>query len=219
MKALLKIILIIGLCFATTFILVKSTGSLSVDQIETWLNQARELSPVYVGSIVFALLFADLFIAVPTLTVTILSGFFLGQWIGTAAAWSGLMTAGVCGYWLSRYFGEAILRFLVRDEDEREEAKATFRRHGFVMILLSRAVPILPEVTACLAGMTGMGFPRFLLAWLLSTAPYTLIAAYAGSISSVESPQPAIFAAIGISGFFWIAWYLFHRRNRRLESA
>ena len=57
-----------------------------------------------------------------------------------------------------------------------------FNRHGFVMILLSWALPILPEATACLSGFTRMPFWRFLLAWVLGAYPYVTIAAYAGSV-------------------------------------
>ena len=217
MKPLLKLILIVGGCFAATFLVVKATGSLSVAQIEDWLNQARALSPAVVGSVVFLLLFADLFIAVPTMTVTILSGFFLGYAFGSAAALAGLMAAGLCGYGLGRVFGNHILAFLIRSQTERQDAVDTFRAHGFVMILLSRAVPILPEVTACLAGMTGMAFPRFLLAWCLSTIPYVLIAAYAGSVSTLADPRPAIFTALGLSAVLWTAWLGF-RRYRRLPT-
>ena len=124
------------------------------------------------------------------------------------------MTAGVCGYWLSRYFGDRILRTLLRSQQEREDAITSFERNGFLMILLSRAVPILPEVNACLAGITRMSFPRFLLAWTLSTVPYTAVAAYFGSISSLSNPMPAILGAIGISGTLWVAWFVFYRRNR-----
>ena len=206
MKSLFKLVLMIGACFAATFLLVRATGVLSAEQIEAWLTQARSLSPAFVGTLVFTLLLADLFIAVPTMTVTILSGFFLGHGYGAAAALAGLTAAGICGYVLGRVFGDRILRFLVPSANEREEAVTTFRTHGFVMILLSRAVPILPEVTACLAGMTGMAFPRFLLAWCLSTVPYTLIAAYAGSVSTLANPGPAIFTALGLSAVLWTAW-------------
>ena len=212
MKPLLKLILIIGLCFAATFVVLKGTGAITVEKIESWLTWARETTPLYVALIVAALLFADLFVAVPTLTVTILAGFFLGHYHGSAAAAAGLMLAGTCGYWLSRRFGDAILRTIVRDPAGRDEASQTFRRHGFAMILMSRAMPILPEVTACLAGITRMPFHRFLLAWSLSTLPYVGIAAYAGSISSLSNPQPAILAAIGIAAVLWTAWWLFRRR-------
>lgn len=199
--------------FASTFIVARTTGVLTVDNIETWLQTAKTLSPVYVASVVIALLFADLFIAVPTLTVMILAGFFLGQATGFGSVITGLLLAGTTGYVLTRLFGDRILQFLIKDESERDSATRTFRAHGVTVILLSRAIPILPEVSACMAGITGMPFTKFLAAWLVSTVPYSLIATYAGSVSTIENPKPAIFAAIGLTAFFWIAWFFFNRRQ------
>lgn len=215
MKPLLKVFLIVASCFATTFLLIKFTGILTVEQIEGWLMQAKELSPLYVGSIVALLLFADLFIAVPTLTITILSGYFLGHVYGAVAALTGISLAGICGYALSYYYGNAILGFLVKDETKRKEAITAFQKHGFVMILLSRAMPILPEASACLSGMTRMPFIKFLIAWLICSVPYVLIATYAGSISSINNPKPAIFTAIGITAFFWFTWFIYHRVQKK----
>ncbi len=211
MKPLIKVFLIIAAFFATTFLIIKFTGVLTVEQIEGWLMQAKALSPIYVGAVVALLLFADLFIAVPTLTVIILSGYFLGHPYGAFAALLGVILAGICGYTLSRYYGDAILGFLVKEQSKRDDAISTFKKHGVMMILLSRAMPILPEITACLSGMTRMNFSKFLLAWLISSVPYVLIASYAGSISSIENPKPAIFAAIGISALLWISWFVYHR--------
>lgn len=50
MKSLLKVFLIIASLFATTFLLIKFTGILTIEQIEGWLTHAKELSPFYVGS-------------------------------------------------------------------------------------------------------------------------------------------------------------------------
>jgi len=218
MKPLIKVFLIIAAIFATTFLIIKFTGVLTVEQIEGWLLKAKELSPYYVGMIVALLLFADLFIAVPTLTVTILSGYFLGSTYGALAALLGILLAGICGYSLSRYYGESILGFLIKEQSKRIDAIFAFEKHGMMMILLSRAMPILPEVTACLAGMTGMKFGKFLLAWLISSVPYVLIASYAGSISTIENPKPAIFTAIGISVFLWMAWFVYQRAQIKFKS-
>lgn len=211
MKALIKLFLIIAAVFASTFIVIKVTGILTVDQIEGWLIQAKSSSAIYVGSIVAVLLFADLFIAIPTLTVTILSGYFLGHTYGAMAALVGTMLAGISGYAISWYYGSGIMAFLIKDEKKRCEAISAFDKGGFAMILLSRAIPILPEATACLAGMTKMGFWKFLLAWSVSTLPYILIATYAGSISSVSDPKPAIITAILISSFLWVSWFTYYR--------
>ncbi len=214
MKHLLKVIIIIAALFALTFLLLKTTGVLSVEQIKMWLLSAKELSPMYVGGIVVLLLFSDLFIAIPTMTVITLAGYFLGFRYGAFASIIGLTLAGISGYWLSNFLGERIFDFLLKKENAREEAKETFRQHGLVMILLSRAMPILPEVTACLAGMTHMKFSKFLLAWSLSTIPYVLIVSYAGSVSSLENPKPAIYTAIGISATLWAGWYVFNKKRK-----
>ena len=214
MNPLIKLSLGLALFFATSFMIAKSTGLFSIDQIEDWLESAQQLSPVYVGSIVAALLFADLFVAVPTLTVTILSGYFLGFPAGTIAALVGTMMAGVVGYGISFRFGDTVMRKISKDPEKIQQIKATFHEHGFVMILLSRAAPIVPEISACLAGFTRMPFSRFITAWTLCTVPYVIIAAYAGSVSTLSNPKPAIFAAIGISGSLWLAWYVFRRKTK-----
>ena len=218
MKTLLKLFLGLAAVFASTFLIAKFFGWLSVPQIENWLQQAQALSPVYIGSIVALLLFADLFIAVPTLTITILAGYFMGFPAGACAALAGTILAGSAGYFLSRRFGDAILKFVSKDKAKILEARQTFQRHGFVLILLSRAAPILPEVSACLAGATGMSFVRFMTAWSLSTVPYVTVAAWAGSVSSIENPKPALFTAIGITGILWLAWLIFHNITKQLKT-
>ena len=217
MKHLIKVIIIIASFFALSFIIGRTTGILNVEQIEVWFKQAQTLSPFYIGTLVVLLQWADLLIAVPTLTTTLFSGYFLGFIYGTIASLTGMMLTGISGYLLGYLLGEKLLRFLLKKEKSRQEAKNTFDKHGFIMILLSRAVPILPEITACLAGMTKMPFPGFLTAWSVSTIPYVIIASYAGSISSVQDPKPAIFTAIGISCILWIGWYIFKTKQKKQQ--
>jgi hypothetical protein len=101
MKQLIIMALSLAAIFASTFILLKMSGVLTLDDIKVMLNQAREISPVHIAVIVIALLVADLFIAVPTLTVTIFAGFFLGFPLGFMAGATGLLTAGILGYTIS----------------------------------------------------------------------------------------------------------------------
>lgn len=214
MKSLLKIMAVIALFFASTFIILKSTGLITVEKIELWLETAKATNPVYVAMIITSLLFADLLIAVPTLTVIILGGYFLGPLLGSLTAILGLFLAGTVGYVISRKYGHFLLRFLVKDQNKRQDALNQFRQNCSVIILLSRATPILPEVSACMAGMTRMNFVKFLLLWLLSTVPYAILASYAGSVSTLENPKPAIYAAIAITSCFWIGWFLFKKSKR-----
>ena len=106
---------------------------------------------------------------------------------------------------------------------------AARRRRGLRQLDAAREIGVCRETVArisyqrffrrylSLAGMTGMAFPRFLLAWCLSAIPYVLIAAYAGSVSTLANPRPAIFTALGLSAVLWTAWLGF-RRYRRLPT-
>ena len=110
MRYMLKVLLVISLTFAATFLVMKSMGWLSVEQVTGWLTQASKLSPLTLSAIVIALLFLDLFIAIPTLTIIILAGYFLGYPLAVAVVFVGILLAALMGYFLSFYCGERLLR-------------------------------------------------------------------------------------------------------------
>lgn len=215
MKHLIKVMLFLGAIFASTFVVGRLTGILTVENVQRWLEMAQSVDPKWVVGTVIFLLFLDLLVAVPTLTVTILAGYFLGFPAGAATAVVGMTLAAFLGYWISRRWGQRGIAFLVKDETDRQELVETFHKSGPAMIMLSRAAPMVPEVTACMAGATRMLFPSYCLFFAISTLPYAMIAAYAGSISSLESPQPAIYAVLLLYLVLWSGWFVFQRRNRR----
>jgi uncharacterized membrane protein YdjX (TVP38/TMEM64 family) len=208
MKGLIKIAIIFALVFASTFFVARLTGIFSIEKIRIWFDWAQEIDPLLIFTLVTLLLFSDLFIAVPTLTITILSGYFLGFPYGSLSAILGMYMAGISGYLLTRRFGEKILFKIIKNEEKRKDSIESFHKYGFLMIIMSRASPILPEVSACMAGITGMKFRRFLLAWTINSVPFALIAAYSGSVSSISNPRPAIYAAISIYAVLWIGWWI-----------
>ena len=211
MRPLLKIMITLALIFASTFLILNLSGVLSVEKIQHWIETAHKVDPYLIILIVFFLLFSDLFIAVPTLTVMMLSGYFLGVEIGSATSVSGLMAAGICGYFISKKHGVKLINFLIKTPEKREEAMLTFQDHGGFILLFSRATPILPEVSACMAGMTHMNFKKFLFLWSLNSIPYAIIVNYAGSISSANNPKPAIYTAIALTSFLWACWFIYKK--------
>ncbi len=214
MRHLAKVILKMAILFILIFAIAKATGFLSIEQVKSWLIAAKALSPAYMGSLVIVLLITDLFITVPTMTVIALSGYFLGFQNGMITSSIGLLSAGIIGYAISRIFGHRFLGLLLKDPTAQAEAKASFLAHGSMIIILSRAVPMLPEMSAYLAGMTKMPFGKFIIAWFLNALPYSLLIAYAGSISSMDDPKPAFYTAIGISSTLWLGWYLFNTKRK-----
>ncbi len=215
MKELLKTGLILALFFASTFIVMKLFGILSVEDVKLWLEKASKIDYLYVSFAVVLLLFLDLFIAIPTLTITILAGYFLGFALGALSVFIGFMLSGVVGYFISRYYGLKLLQKIYKDPNKLNEMHHIFTKHGAVLLIICRAVPILPEVSCCLAGANRMPFFKFLLFFLIGTIPYLLIATYAGSKSSLENPLPAILVAIAISTILWLSWFFFIRKIKR----
>ncbi|WP_144036676.1 TVP38/TMEM64 family protein [Sphingopyxis witflariensis] len=213
MKSLIKMMAGLAAIFASTFVIARMLGILTVDNVRSWLDAASDLSGPAVAAVVVALLFLDLFVAVPTLTVMILGGYFLGFLPGLAAALAGSCLAAVVGYGLGARFGVRIIKRIVKDPAERARIEEAFGRHGTAMILFARAAPILPEVTSCMAGATGMPFAKFAFFYLLATLPYAAIAVWAGSISSLDDPLPAIYAVVGLYALFWAGGYAYRRRN------
>lgn len=203
MKTLLKVMVAMALIFASTFVLGRVLGVLTQDSVRNWLEIASALSAASVIAAVVALLAIDLFVAVPTLTIVILGGYFLGFELGLFAAMLGSALAAFGGYAICRRWGEKGLAMVIKNGAERSSMRDAFSAHGPGMLLLARAAPILPEVTACMAGMTRMRLTRFALFWTLGTLPYMAIAAFAGSVSSIENPRPAIYAALGLYAIMW----------------
>lgn len=211
MKTLLKVMLTIAAIFASTFILGRVLGILTEDNVRDWLELASTLSALTVAAVVIGLLAIDLFVAVPTLTIVILGSYFLGFEWGFAAAMLGSALAAFGGYAICNRWGEGALSRVIRDEKQRSEMRDAFTAHGPGMIMLARAAPILPEVTACMAGMTKMPLLRFAMFWVIGTLPYMGIAAYAGSVSTLDDPRPAIFAALGLYAVMWAGWFAYRK--------
>jgi uncharacterized membrane protein YdjX (TVP38/TMEM64 family) len=199
-------------------ILAKVTGILGVDQIQSWFESIKGQPVIYLMALAAFLLCLDLVMAVPTLTICLFSGHFIGFGNGFVACLLGTSSAGVIGYCISRRHGPKIISMLLKSKEEQQNMKEAFATHSTIMILLSRALPVLPEISACLSGMTKMSPIRFLLLWHVSSIPYILLATYAGSVSTIENPKPAIFTAIGIILFFWLAWFFFTQGKKKLTK-
>ncbi|MFV1885061.1 MAG: TVP38/TMEM64 family protein [Balneola sp.] len=215
MKALVKFVVLLGAFFTFTLVLFKVLGILSVEDIRFWLEQASTISPWIVGLIIVALMLVDLFIAIPTLSLTILSGFFLGVELGVFYSTLGMLGAGTMGYVISRFHGDKLLKFVSKDETQVKEMRRLFTQFGPFSLMLCRAAPMLPEVTSCLAGVTRMPFWKYMIFYSIGTIPYSFIAAYSGSVSTIDNPSPAIFTFIGIFGGLSLVWAGFLYLNKK----
>ncbi|MEN8717573.1 MAG: VTT domain-containing protein [Sulfurovum sp.] len=214
MKLLIKSILILVGIFTTTLLIIKFSGVLTVEDIKEIFTNLKSQPSYVLGGLIVLFLFIDLFIAVPTMTIIILAGYFIGFELAVLYTFIGLLSASMTGYFLSKKYGNKVLDKLSSNEEQKTQMTELFNKHGVLVIVLSRAVPMLPEISSCLAGTCKMSLKRFIFAWSLGTIPYISVITYAGSISNLDNPMPALYAAIGITVFFWIIWMGFMRYNK-----
>ena len=213
MKDLLKIALVLGLAFASTFVILQSTGLVTEERVRAWFAAAQSIHPAWIVALVMVLLVLDLFIAIPTMTTILLAGFLLGPWLGGAASAIGLMMLGSTGYVFGRRFGRPILVRLFKGERRLDEVESAFARNDLLTLFVCQALPILPELTCTLAGISRMKLARFALGYAAGVVPFAFIVAYAGSVSTIAEPWPAIYAAIGVSTGLFLAWTALKRRK------
>lgn len=214
MKLLIKSVLILFVIFTSMLLIIKFSGLLTVEDIKEIFANLKSQPSYILGSLIVLLLFIDLFIAVPTMTVIILAGYFIGFELAVLYTFIGLFCASFTGYFLSKKYGEKVLDKLSSNESQKLEMKELFNKHGVLVIVLARAVPLLPEISSCLAGTCKMSFKKFFIAWSIGTIPYLSVITYAGSISNLDNPMPALIAAIGITILFWFLWLVFIKVNK-----
>jgi len=208
MKDLLKTMLVLALLFASTFIMLNITGVLTIDSIQQALQGMGTADPMMIAIVIIGLLLADLLIAVPTMTIAIFAGYYLGWMPGFVVVVLGFYSAGIAGYSISRRYGWRLIRHIYQDEQRLNEIYDAFNRLGPLILVLCRAIPILPEVSSCMSGATKMPFVSYLLFYSIGSIPYALLVTYAGSISTLDNPVPAIITALSLSLLLWLTWYI-----------
>lgn len=150
----------------------------------------------------FSLLVVDVFLPIPSSVVMVAHGALLGWPFGTLLSTAGATAAALLGWGVGRLARDAFRRLVHPDEHER--ASAMLRRHGLFAIAVTRPIPILAETVALVAGATGVGAPRVLLASAAGSLPIAFLYAWAGSRGLGTASDTALFASvIAVSTLLW----------------
>jgi uncharacterized membrane protein YdjX (TVP38/TMEM64 family) len=148
------------------------------------------------------LLASDLLLPIPATAVIAALGFVYGPLWGGLIATAGGVLGGVLGYGLCRAFGRPLaLRIL--GKDDLEQGERLFARAGGWLVVLSRWLPIFPEVIACMAGLSRMPLWTFLIALLCGSAPLGFVFATIGH-AGVEHPVLAITLSAVAPPILWL---------------
>jgi uncharacterized membrane protein YdjX (TVP38/TMEM64 family) len=166
------------------------------------------------------LLVSDLVLPIPATAVMAALGFVYGPLAGGLIATLGGFLSGALAYLLCRRFGRpAALRLL--GPQELIDAERLFARVGGWLVVLSRWLPVFPEVIACMAGLARMPPVPFFAALLCGSAPLGFVFAAIGH-AGVDHPVLAIALSAGLPPLLWLSvqpWFRARRRTPVDESA
>ena len=199
---------LVGLVLASPWILNFAFGWFAVSEVEAAVGALRD-TPVRAGLLVVALLAVDSVLAIPSLVTVAIAGHLLGPFWGAACGLTGLVSAGAICFYGARFLG--IERFVAAETMKR--VRAEIGAIGPGPLLLARTVPVLPEALSAMAGIAGMRGRTYLTWYALGQAPYAIVGAWAGSVSTVRDPWPAVTALCVMLGLGAIGLRI--RRRRR----
>jgi uncharacterized membrane protein YdjX (TVP38/TMEM64 family) len=152
------------------------------------------------------LIVSDLVLPVPAPAVMAALGIMYGPVLGGLIGSTGSFLAGMTAYGGCRLMGERAARFLV-GVDNVSRLSRFFSRVGLWAVVLSRWMPLMPEVLACLAGLSRMHAGRFAAA--LGCGSLAMGMAFA-SLGTAYSDRPVV--GLLLSALLPLgAWPIVHR--------
>lgn len=161
-----------------------------------------------------ALLVGDLVLPIPSTAIISALGFIYGPWIGGLIGATGSILAGLTAYGACRALGHRAAVAIAGEKGLRDGEKL-FARSGGWLVAVSRWLPLLPEVVACMAGLARMPFGGFATALACGSVPLGFAFAAVGA-AGVE--RPALTLAVSALAPP-LLWWTASRLLRRLHDA
>ena len=161
------------------------------------------------------LLAADLVLPVPSTAVMSALGLVYGAFLGGLIGSFGSILSGCIGYGICRSLGRgAAVR--IAGEKDLLKGERLFASVGGWVVALSRWLPLLPEVVACMAGLSCMPPWHFFLALVCGTLPLAFTFAAVGE-RGIDDPVLAVSLSAALPVVLWplAQWFL----NRRAAGS
>ena len=148
------------------------------------------------------LLISDLFLPIPGTLIMSGIGFIYGPWLGGLIAILGSFLSGMLAFGLCRLMGEKGARWVL-GEQGYQRGQDIFERVGGWVVVLSRWLPVFPEVVACMAGMARMRPAIFTVALLAGSIPLGFVFAWIGYMGE-DYPVVAVILSAGLPPLIWL---------------
>ena len=162
------------------------------------------------------LIVADLVIPLPSPAIMAAMGLIHGALLGGVIASFGSFLAALVGYTLCRAIGPRAASWIAGPR-QIERLSEFFERKGMWAIAVSRFIPAVPEILACLAGLTHMPFARFCTGNLIGSILVGFMNAYFGARGEAD-PASAV-AVVVVAPYVALPIFLYVlARGRRAKT-
>ena len=151
------------------------------EQLKDWYGQFEEHPPntyVIIGLVVGSLA-TDIFLPIPSSVVSTLAGKHLETEVATMASFVGMSLGAIIGFAVARAWGRPLALWFTKEEDLARMEELSDRL-GSIVLVVTRAVPILSEAGVLLMGVNRLSWRKFLTPVLLSNLGLSYVYAASG---------------------------------------
>lgn len=170
---------------------------LPAEQIQAVLSGLGPWAP-WVYMAMFAILPAFFF---PVAVLALAGGLVFGLWRGALYTFLGAVVNCSVMFWMARHWGREQIRAMVEARlDPKWQARLSRLegRSGFLLLIVLRLIPAVPYNLINYAfGLTGMGYPAYILASALGIIPGTFAFINIGR-TALDPGSPGFLTAIGL---------------------
>lgn len=158
-----------------------------IDDAIIQLRDGADRSSGFIAFVLGSLLASDILLPIPSSIVSTACGLLLGILAGTLVSLTGMTISCIIGYFLAAKLGEPFVAKMV-GEESMQRFKRLQKKHGNMVVIITRPVPVLAEVAVLSAGLGQIPFGRFLLLSTLSnfgiSAVYAAIGSYSANLNA-----------------------------------
>lgn len=195
---LLGIFILLAVVLLIPFALWSERFGFDADQAAVWLQGFGR----WAWAVALLLLVADLVLPVPGTAVMAALGYIYGAPLGGLIGATGSFLGGAVAYGLCRLTGRRGARWLVGEKD-LVRGERLFAAFGGWLVAISRWLPLLPEVIACLAGLVRMRPATFFPALLCGSLPLAFTYAGVGA-AGLNNPRLALLISAVLPPALWL---------------
>lgn len=183
------------------------------ERIDAWFTQMAHADTTtrgLLGSLLFAALALDIFLPVPSSLASTLCGSFFGSLGGFLISFGAMTTSCLIGWVVGTLFTPLARRFV--GEKDLPHLQSLLARHGIIILLALRTVPVLAETSVLLAGIARVSFWKCMPILLLANALVSAVYVYAGAYGNQsENMLPAFLASIALSALLMLSTFYFRK--------